>query len=92
MLFCQKVSPFQKKVYQAVSEIPFGETRSYQWVARKIGKPKSARAIGQVLKKNPYLLAIPCHRVIKKNGSLGGYVLGKKLKKKLLDWEKSLIT
>ena len=92
MVFCQKITLFQKKVYKAISGIPFGETRSYQWVARKIGRPKAARAIGNALKKNPYPVAIPCHQVIRKDGSLGGYIFGKKLKKELLDWEKSLTT
>ena len=60
---------FTKKVYEVVKSIPFGETRSYQWIAEKAGKRKAARSIGQILKKNPYPLVIPCHRVIKKDGS-----------------------
>ena len=81
-------TPFQRKVFEVVCQIPFGETRSYKWVAGKIGNPGAARAVGQVLKKNPYLLAVPCHRVIKSDGSIGGYMLGKDIKKKLLDLEK----
>ena len=92
MVFCQKITPFQKAVYKAISGIPFGETRSYQWVAREIGNPKAIRAIGNALKKNPYPVAIPCHRVIRKDGSLGGYCLGKELKKNLLDWEENILT
>ena len=91
MVFCQKdLTLFQKAVYKVVSQIPFGQTRSYQWVARKTGSPKAARAVGEALKKNPYPIAIPCHRVIRKDGSPGGYCLGKELKKKLLDWEKNI--
>ena len=84
-----KQSPsFTKKVYEVVKSIPFGETRSYQWVAEKVGRKKAARSIGQILKKNPHPLAIPCHRVIKKDGSTGGYIFGEELKKRIIDWEK----
>ncbi|MCM8783628.1 MAG: MGMT family protein [Candidatus Omnitrophica bacterium] len=81
-----KLTPFQKEVYKVVKKIPFGEVRSYKWVAERIGKPRAYRAVGQALKKNPYTQVIPCHRVICSNGSLGGYVEG--LKKKLLLLEK----
>ena len=53
--------------------IPIGETRSYQWVARQIGRPKAVRAVGSALRKNPYPLIIPCHRVVKSDGALGAY-------------------
>ena len=69
----RKLTPFQWKVLAAVLSIPLGETRSYKWVAERIGKPKAVRAVGQALKKNPYPLIIPCHRVIREDGSLGGY-------------------
>lgn len=68
-----KLTEFQKQVFSAVLEIPFGQTRSYQWVADKIRRPKAVRAVGQALKFNPYPLIIPCHRVINSDGSLGGY-------------------
>ncbi|MBM3251439.1 MAG: MGMT family protein [Candidatus Omnitrophica bacterium] len=84
------LSDFEKKVLKITSQIPLGEVRSYQWVARKLGKPKATRAVGQALKKNPYPIIIPCHRVIKSDGSLGGYVKGKRLKKKLLLFEKCI--
>ena len=50
-----------------------GETRTYQWIAGQIGRPKAVRAVGQALRKNPFPLIIPCHRVIKSDGKLGGY-------------------
>ena len=68
-----KLTAFQWRVLQATLKIPLGETRSYQWVARQIGCPKAVRAVGQALRKNPYPLIIPCHRVIKADGSPGGY-------------------
>lgn len=87
----KELTPFQWKVLQAAIEIPLGQTRSYKWVARKIGNPNAARAVGGALKRNPYPIIIPCHRVIKENGSLGGYAgkYGKK-KARLLDLEKEI--
>jgi methylated-DNA-[protein]-cysteine S-methyltransferase len=86
----KKFTPFTRKVYQAVLSIPLGEVRSYQWVAQKIGKPCAARAVGQVLKHNPWPLIIPCHRVISSDGRLGGYSRGRKKKRALLDLEKQI--
>ncbi len=83
-----KATPFQKKVYEAVRTIPYGETRSYQWVALAIGKPNAQRAVGQALNKNPLPLYIPCHRVIAKNQSLGGFGSGLEVKRYLLDLER----
>jgi len=82
------MTPFAKKVYKAVLSIPLGQVRSYKWVAKKAGKPNAYRVVGSILKNNPYPLIIPCHRVIKNNESLGGYALGIKKKKLLLDLEK----
>lgn len=84
-----KVTIFKKIVYNALFEIPYGETRSYEWLARKIGKPKAARAIGKALRENPFPIIIPCHRVIRKDGKLGGYILGKRIKEYLLEKEKA---
>jgi len=84
-------SDFEKKVYKAVYRIPLGQVRSYSWVAKKIGSPKAARAVGTVLKKNPFAPLIPCHRVVKSDGSLGGYSRGLKKKKELLKLESSII-
>ena len=81
---------FQKKVYKAISEIPMGEVRSYSWVAKKIGMPKAVRAVGTALKNNPFAPIVPCHRVIKSDGTLGGYSGGIKKKKELLDKERQI--
>jgi len=79
---------FEKKVLSKVLQIPLGETRSYKWVAESIGLPKCARKVGRALSKNPYPFLIPCHRVIRADGALGGYVLGIEVKRFLLDLEK----
>ena len=68
-----KLTEFEWQVLNATCSIPLGETRSYQWIAKEIGRPKAVRAVGQALRNNPYPLIIPCHRVIKSNGKLGGY-------------------
>jgi len=86
----QKITPFAKKVYKAVLTIPLGEVRSYKWVAQKTGKPNAARAVGQVLKRNPWPLIIPCHRVVCSGGKIGGYSSGTKKKKIILDLEKQI--
>lgn len=84
------MTPFAKKVYKAALSIPLGEVRSYKWIAQKIGRPGAARAVGQVLKRNPWPLIIPCHRVVCADGKLGGYSCGKKKKIILLDLEKQI--
>ena len=81
---------FAKKVYNVVLNIPIGEVRSYKWVAEKCGRPKAFRAVGTILKNNPYPLLIPCHRVVKSNNDLGEYVFGVKQKKLILDLEKEI--
>ena len=86
----KKLTPFTRKVYKAVLSIPLGEVRSYKWVAKKIGEPRAARAVGQILKHNPWPLIIPCHRVISCDGRLGGYSRGRKNKRALLDLEKQI--
>jgi methylated-DNA-[protein]-cysteine S-methyltransferase len=67
------LTKFELAVLRATLEIPFGETRTYAWVARRIGKPKAVRAVGSALRNNPWPLIIPCHRVIRSDGSLGLY-------------------
>ena len=85
------MTEFEKKVYRAILKIPIGETRSYEWVARKAGHPGANRAVGQALKKNPFPLVIPCHRVVRSSGCLGGYSWGgERVKKKLLDLERHI--
>lgn len=86
------LTPFEWAVLKSTLEIPFGETRSYAWIAKRIGRPKAVRAVGQALRKNPWPLVIPCHRVIKSDGSLGNYA-GKDdgRKKFLIDLERNII-
>ena len=64
---------FYQKVWKACSEIPKGEVRTYGWIARRIGRPKAARAVGQALGRNPFAPAVPCHRVVGSNGAMTGY-------------------
>ena len=67
-------SDFQHRVYTAISKIPHGETRTYGWVASRLGMPFASRAVGQALRRNPYLILIPCHRVLPTTGGLGGFM------------------
>ncbi|NLK95943.1 MAG: methylated-DNA--[protein]-cysteine S-methyltransferase [Clostridiales bacterium] len=79
---------FQKKVWNALRDIPYGETRSYGEIAKAIGQPKACRAIGGANNKNPIMIIVPCHRVIGSKGDLVGFGAGLKTKKFLLDIEK----
>jgi len=79
---------FQKKVWAALCEIPYGETRSYKQIAEAAGNSKASRAVGMANNKNPIMIFIPCHRVIGANGSLVGYAGGLDMKEKLLNLEK----
>jgi len=81
---------FQLKVWMALRDIPLGETRSYSDVARIIGQPMAVRAVANACASNPVPLIIPCHRVIRKDGSLGGYGLGIGRKRALLSTERAL--
>jgi methylated-DNA-[protein]-cysteine S-methyltransferase len=81
---------FTAKVYQTVLSIPFGQVRSYKWVAKKSGSPGACRAVGQILKRNPYPLIIPCHRVVNSDQKPGGYIFGARRKLFLLVLEKEL--
>lgn len=84
------MDPFVKKVYKAVLSIPLGETRTYKWVAKKAGRPGACRAVGQIMKRNPYPLLVPCHRVVASGGKIGGYNRGVRMKKALLELEKKI--
>ncbi len=64
---------FQQKVWLACAGIPAGQTRTYTWIAKKIGKPQAVRAVGSALGKNPFAPIVPCHRVLRSDGGLGGY-------------------
>jgi AraC family transcriptional regulator, regulatory protein of adaptative response / methylated-DNA-[protein]-cysteine methyltransferase len=81
-------SPFQKSVWKALITIPYGETRSYLDMAKKIKKPSACRAVANANGANQLAIIIPCHRVINSDGKLGGYGGGITRKKWLVDWEK----
>ena len=80
-------TPFQKRVWDELLKIPYGETRSYSFVAHHIGAPKAVRAVGAANGRNPVPIVVPCHRVIGAGGSLTGYGGGLPLKRFLLDLE-----
>ena len=88
-----KGTKFQIMVWNELKKIPEGEVRTYKEIALAIGKPDSARAVANACGKNPYAPKVPCHRVIRSDGSLGGYSAtgGIKIKKKLLKKEGFLI-
>ena len=81
---------FQKRVWRALLDIPYGETRSYKQIAEAIGNPKGVRAVDMANNRNQLLIVIPCHRVIGASGSLVGYGEGLEMKEFLLRLEKSL--
>ena len=83
-------TPFQILVWEKLREIPYGECRSYKWVAEQIGNPRAVRAVGMANNKNPLPPVIPCHRVIGSDGSLTGYASGLHVKKYLLEMEKGI--
>ena len=82
-------TPFQRAVWLACMAIPKGQTRSYKWIAERIGHPQAFRAVGTALGRNPFAPVVPCHRVIKSDGTLGGFSApgGLKTKRKLLKSE-----
>lgn len=82
-----KGTDFQKSVWQALLKIPYGKTSSYKEIAKAIGRPRATQAVGTAIGKNPFLIIIPCHRVIKADGSLGGFAYGSEVKSKLLKIE-----
>lgn len=81
---------FEAAVYEAVKKIPKGETRSYAWVAAKIGRPKAVRAVGNALNRNPFAPEVPCHRVIRSDGTIGGFAHGAGRKRDMLEKEGAL--
>ena len=78
---------FQNKVWRVIRQIPYGETRSYTWIAEQIGRPKAVRAVGNAVGANPVTILTPCHRVIRSSGALGGYGGGLPRKRHLLALE-----
>lgn len=85
----QDGTEFQQSVWRATYRIPYGEVRSYGWIAREIGKPLATRAVGSAEGANPLSIIIPCHRVLRSDGKLGGYSAGLHWKPKLLDQERA---
>ncbi|UCD15894.1 MAG: MGMT family protein [Candidatus Omnitrophota bacterium] len=84
------MTEFEKKVLREVAKIPLGQVQTYKWVAEKAGRPRAWRAVANALRKNPFPLFIPCHRVIKSSKATGGFSLGKGLKKDLINLEKKI--
>ncbi|MFB0558986.1 MAG: methylated-DNA--[protein]-cysteine S-methyltransferase [Dehalococcoidales bacterium] len=80
---------FQREVWGITRLIPYGETRSYTWVAEQIKRPGVVRAVGQALARNPLPVIVPCHRILNINGKLGGYTGGVEIKRQLLSLEAS---
>lgn len=81
------LSSFERQVLMLLKTIPRGEVRPYNWLAREVGRPGAVRAVGNVLARNPVPLLLPCHRVVRAQGSLGGYIFGSALKRRLLAQE-----
>ena len=77
-------TPFQRSVWETALRIPYGQVQSYGWIAREIGNPKAVRAVGGAMGANPLAIIVPCHRVLRSDGGLGGYAGG-------LDWKRRLL-
>ena len=75
---------FQRKVLKRLQKVPAGKVQTYAWLARQVGNPKAARAVGNVMAQNPIPFLIPCHRIVPSSGGIGNYGLGKDLKRELL--------
>ena len=80
-------TPFQQSVWSAAMTVPYGEIRSYSWIAAQIGSPAATRAAGSALGANPLPVIVPCHRIVRTDGSLGGFGMGLEMKSRLLELE-----
>lgn len=87
MIDIEDLTPFEQAALRAAAQIPPGEVRSYSWVASQIGRPRAARAVGQVMARNPLPLLFPCHRVVDASGALHNYGYGLEMKARLLQME-----
>lgn len=81
---------FQRQVWRELQRIPYGETRCYQEIAAGIGNPAAVRAVGQANGRNPVMIIIPCHRVIRKSGDIAGFAYGIEVKRYLLELERNV--
>jgi O-6-methylguanine DNA methyltransferase len=84
-----QVPAFERAALEVAARIPYGEVRSYKWIAERLGQPDAARAVGNAMASNPVPLIIPCHRVVKTDGGLGGYSFGLVKKESLLNLEQA---
>ncbi len=89
-LYMNGISTFTQSVLAVLKKIPYGELKTYKWVARQLGNDSKARAVGRALHSNPFPVILPCHRIIKSGGELGGFASGMKWKVRLLNIEKIL--
>ena len=85
-------TPFQIKVWQALLQIPFGKYSTYSTIAQNIGQPTASRAVGNAVGQNPVSFLIPCHRVLRTDGKIGGFRWGISVKTAILEWEKIFLT
>jgi O-6-methylguanine DNA methyltransferase len=83
-------TPFQRNVWRVLRRIPRGQTRSYAWVARRAGRPRAQRAVGAACGANPLPIIVPCHRVVRSDGSPGGFGAGPRWKRRLLRLESAM--
>ncbi|MDA8088765.1 MAG: methylated-DNA--[protein]-cysteine S-methyltransferase [Nitrospiraceae bacterium] len=86
-LLAPEGTDFERKIWLSLFDIPYGQTRSYKWIAERAGRPGASRAAGQALSKNPLAIVLPCHRVIESGGGPGGYSPSPDIKRRLLDLE-----
>jgi methylated-DNA-[protein]-cysteine S-methyltransferase len=84
-----QVSEFDRRALDLVAAIPYGEVRTYKWIAERLGSPDAARAVGSAMAHNPVPILVPCHRVVRTDGGLGGYSFGLFRKEALLDLERN---
>jgi methylated-DNA-[protein]-cysteine S-methyltransferase len=84
-----QVSQFDQSALEVAARIPYGEVRSYKWIAERLGRPDAARAVGSAMAGNPVPIIVPCHRVVRTDGGLGGYSFGLARKEALLSLERA---
>src|SRR3954454_13101183 len=86
-----RVAPFNESVLRELARVPYGSTETYGGLARKVGRPTAARAVGTVMNRNPIPIVLPCHRIVGANGSLTGYAGGLDVKRRLLQLEGAML-